>query len=289
VEEKRKRLHVNILKKTARKDPLQLIFEETLDSPSEVYHEASKLNDANIRSFRRRMQRVLGQEFFLRRISQAYKTYPTIESIALPKPLAETQPPLAQALREIILQRRSCRDYSGQALTQDQLSVVLRNSYGITGRALLPYKIEQNLRAVPSGGGLYPLELYAACFNVENIEPGVYHYRVADNQLEAVATGQFSEQFGRAFFYEEMFQQLPALIVITGILKRSSIKYNERAYRFMLLEAGHVGQNLCLSASALKLGNVMLGGFLDDDVSSLLGVDGTQETALYAAAIGGMQ
>ncbi len=280
---------MNILKKTPRKDPLQLIFAETLDSPSEIYHEASKLNQANIRGFRRRMQRVLGQEFFLRRISQAYKTYPTKESVALLKPRAEDQPPLVKALREIIVKRRSCRDYSGLALTQDQLGVILHNSYGITGRAMLPHNIEQMLRAVPSGGGLYPLELYAACFDVEGVEPGVYHYRVPEHQLETVAAGQFREEFGRAFFYEEMFQKLPALFIITGILKRSSIKYNERAYRFMLLEAGHVGQNLCLSAGALQLGNVMLGGFMDDEVNALLGVDGLQEAALYAAAIGGMK
>ncbi|HYX26966.1 MAG TPA: SagB/ThcOx family dehydrogenase [Pyrinomonadaceae bacterium] len=280
---------MNILKKTARKDPLVLLFEETITSPQEISHEASKLNHANIRGFRRRMQRVLGQEFFLKRIAQAYKTYPTIQSIALPKPLAASQPPLAQALFEIIAGRRSCRAYDGSAVTQDQLSTVLQNSYGITGRAMLPFKIEQRLRAAPSGGGLYPLEVYAACFDVEGITPGIYHYRTIDHHIEPIKLGQFRDEFGRAFFYEEMFQKLPLLVIITGVLKRSSIKYNERAYRFMLLEAGHVGQNLCLSATALKLGSVMLGGFMDDDVSTLLGVDGLQEAALYSAAIGGTQ
>lgn len=280
---------MDILKKTPRKDPFKLIYEDSMTSPSELYHETSKLNQCNIRGFRRRMQRVLGQEYFLRRISQAYKTYPTSPHIALP-PLAETvvQSPPVQALHDIIAKRRSCRDYTGRALSQVELGTLLRNGYGITGHAMLPHQIEQKLRAVPSGGALFPLELYAVCFRVAGIAPGIYHYRVPGHELELVKSGQYEEEFGRAFFYEEMFRQLGALILITGILKRSSIKYNERGYRFMVLEAGHVGQNLCLSASALQLGNVMLGGFMDDDVNNLIGLDGVQETTLYAAAFGGM-
>jgi SagB-type dehydrogenase family enzyme len=83
-----------------------------------------------------------------------------------------------------------------------------------------------------------------------------------------------------------MFQQVSAVLVISGILKRSSLKYGERAYRFMMIEAGHVGQNICLTSFALNLGCLMLGGFNDDEVDDLLGIDGVSETTLYASAIG---
>lgn len=194
---------------------------------------------------------------------------------------------MAKSLREIIVKRRSAREYSGSALSINDLSIVLRNSYGITGRAILLHEIEQKLRAVPSGGALYPLELYVACFRVDGVEPGIYHYNVQDESLECTQPGQFREEFGRICFTEKMFSNLPVLVIITGILQRSSLKYSERAYRFMVLEAGHVGQNLCLSATALGLGSLMLGGYLDDEIDRMIGVDGVQETTLYMAVVGG--
>lgn len=280
---------MDILKKTNRKDPMRLIYEEPLYSPSEIYQEVSKLNATNIRRFRRRIQRVLGQEYFLRRISQAYKLYPTCPCVLLPSGAELSEPPAAKSLREVIVKRRSAREYSGSALSINDLSIVLRNSYGITGRAILLHEVEQKLRAVPSGGALYPLELYAACFRVDGVEPGVYHYNVQDESLECTQPGQFREEFGRICFTEKMFSNLPVLVIITGILKRSSLKYSERAYRFMVLEAGHVGQNLCLSATALGLGSLMLGGYLDDEIDRMIGVDGVQETTLYMAAVGGIE
>lgn len=267
---------------------MRLIYEESLYSPSEIYQEAAKLNSSNIRKFRRRIERVLGQEFFLRRISQAYKMYPTCPRIALPSGAELVETPLAKSLREAIVKRRSSRDYSGLPLSMNDVSIVLRNSYGVTGRATLQHDVEQKLRAVPSGGALYPLEIYAACFNVDGVEPGVYHYNVQEESLECVRQGQFSAEFGRICFTEAMFSKLPMLVIISGILKRSSLKYSERAYRFMVLEAGHVGQNLCLSATALGLGSLMLGGYLDEEIDKILGVDGVQETALYMAAVGGI-
>ncbi|PYP83520.1 MAG: hypothetical protein DMF61_23145 [Blastocatellia bacterium AA13] len=279
---------MDILKKTNRKDPMRLIYEESLYSPSEIYQEVSKLNASNIRRFRRRIERVLGQEFFLRRISQAYKMYPTCPRVVLPSGAELVEPPLAKSLRETIVKRRSARAYSGQPLSINDLSIVLRNSYGITGRATLLHNVEQKLRAVPSGGALFPLELYVACFRVDGIEPGIYHYNVQDESLECVRQGQLDGEFGRICFTEEMFSKLPALVMISGLLKRSSLKYSERAYRFMVLEAGHVAQNLCLSTSALGLGSLMIGGYLDEEIDQLLGVDGVQETVIYMAAVGGV-
>ena len=160
------------------------------------------------------------------------------------------------------------------------------NAYGITARTALAPGIEQKIRAVPSGGALYPLELYVAAHNVEGMEPGVYHYGVEAHSLELVQAGQFNTQIGRAVFYEDMFRTVSATFIITGVLRRSSIKYGERAYRFMLMEAGHLGQNIALTAAALNLACLTLGGFHDDDMDEVVGVDGVSETTLYAAAIG---
>ena len=276
---------MDILQKRPRKDLVKLLY-ETPDLVAEMYHEASKLNEANGRSFRRRIQKIISPEFFLKIISQGYKTYPTSDTVGLPADKEIEQPELARDLRRIILKRRSVRAFSGQPISAANLSTLLWNSYGITGRFHLPFEIEQKVRSVPSGGALFPLEIYVGCFRVDGIEAGIYHYNVQEHCLELVRTGMFEKELGTAFFYEEMFTQISVAVIITGILRRSSLKYGERSYRFMTLEAGHVGQNLCLSASALDLGCVMLGGFMDDDVNRIIEVDGVDEFTLYGAAIG---
>jgi SagB-type dehydrogenase family enzyme len=168
----------------------------------------------------------------------------------------------------------------------DNLANIIFNSYAVTAKTYLKPGIEQKLRAIPSGGALYPLELYVAAFNVSGLSPGIYHYNVEAHALEAVRTGRFSAEFGRAVFYEDMFKDVSATFVITGRIRRSFIKYGERSYRFMTLEAGHLGQNICLASFALDLGCLMLGGFFDDDIDDLLGVDGVNEMTLYTATVG---
>lgn len=277
---------MDIMQKRLRKDPLKLLYEDTINSQAEIYHELSKITHANGRSFRRRIQSIIGPEFFLKRLSQGYKSYPTSESVPLPKGPQVSETPLGQELRKMVLNRRSVRRFTGQAISLNEISVLMRNTYGITGRQTLQYNIEQILRAVPSGGALYPLELYVASFNVEGLEPGIYHYNVQKHSLEHVRSGQFQTELGKAFFYEEVFKNVSAQVIITGVLKRSYLKYGERSYRFMTLEAGHVGQNLVLSAVANNLGCLMLGGYIDDDVNNILQIDGVNESTLYGAAIG---
>jgi SagB-type dehydrogenase family enzyme len=76
------------------------------------------------------------------------------------------------------------------------------------------------------------------------------------------------------------------VFVLTGIALKSRLKYGERGYRFMLLEAGHIAQNLLLTANALGLGALPIGGFVDDELDRLLDVDGVEETSLYLVAVG---
>jgi len=63
-------------------------------------------------------------------------------------------------------------------------------------------------------------------------------------------------------------------------------KYNERGYRFVLLDAGHLGQNVCLMATAMNLGVLPIGGFLDDELNRLLDIDGVHESVVYPLLVG---
>jgi SagB-type dehydrogenase family enzyme len=281
-----RRKKMEIMQKRVQKDPLRILHDEPIHNLSEIYHEASKLNQVNGRAYRRHIEKIIGSELFLKYLSQSYKSYPTAPVLKLPESTAPPAPPAATTLREVICKRRSVRKFTDQRLAAWEVGAILQNAYGITGQLTLPYKIVQNVRTVPSGGALYPLEIYAISFRVDDLAPAVYHYNVSENYLEKIRPGEFAEQLGPAFFLEEMFSQVGVLIAIAGVLKRSSIKYGNRAYRFMMLEAGHVGQNICLTASALNLGCVMMGGFFDGEVNQVLGLDGVNETVLYCSAVG---
>jgi SagB-type dehydrogenase family enzyme len=277
---------MDIMQKRERKDPLTTLYSEPLFSLSELYHEASKLTKVNGRDYRRNIQKVTGSPFFLRRLMQPYKTYPTLPFIALPNSDEMTEPQPALALKQMIAERRSAREFAEPGIGLEEASILLRNAYGITGDLKLPFDIDHKVRGVPSGGALYPLELYLVSFRVNGLERGVYHYNVLEHGLEFVQAGDFAEKLGAAYFLQDTFKTAAALVLIAGVLQRSAIKYGERAYRFMLIEAGHVGQNLCLSAAALSLGCVPLGGFMDDEINEVLGLDGVNEMALYGAAFG---
>lgn len=82
-------------------------------------------------------------------------------------------------LEEAIQRRRSIRDYSGKPLTMKQLSLLLHSAYGIT-------EPSGPLRASPSAGALYPLELYPVVNRVEGLVSGVYHYRPKDHSLDLI-------------------------------------------------------------------------------------------------------
>jgi SagB-type dehydrogenase family enzyme len=277
---------MDIFQKRSRKDPLRLIFGSPDCTSAEVYHEASKINEANGLSFRRRIGTVLGSPFYLKLITRGYKAYPTAQKMSLPDYTEFEDTARSRKLREITVRRRSVREFSGETISLNNVAHILFNSYGITGRMTLSFGIEQDARAVPSGGALYPLELYFAAHKVDGLEPGIYHYNVEGHSLELVREGQFSAKFGRALFYDDMFKNVAGTLVIAAVPRRSSLKYGERSYRFMNLEAGHVGQAACLTAGALDIGCVMLGGFYDDDIDDLIGVDGVNEMTLYTCALG---
>jgi SagB-type dehydrogenase family enzyme len=73
---------------------------------------------------------------------------------------------------------------------------------------------------------------------------------------------------------------------VTALFGRSTFKYGPRGYRFVLLEAGHVAQNINLTASALKLGSLNLGGFIDRETDAFLHLDGVSHSTVYSIAVG---
>jgi SagB-type dehydrogenase family enzyme len=202
-------------------------------------------------------------------------------AVSLPAPGA-----LRIELSDAIRRRYSCRRFASLPVSLENLGTILFSAYGNVGAAQFA-AMEMITRTVPSGGGLYPLELYAIVLNVSSLSGGVYHYNALHHLLEQIREGNVPKHFLSELFLGQPYAADCAfLIVLTAIFDRSLWKYGDRGYRYLLFEAGHAAQNANLAAAALGLGSLNLGGFFDVDLHALLELEGEEEAPVYAIAIG---
>jgi SagB-type dehydrogenase family enzyme len=188
-------------------------------------------------------------------------------------------------LWKLLARRRSRREYdAGRSLTAENLSALLWATQGVTAR----YG-DVLFRTAPSAGGLYPVETYLLVRAVEGIEPGIYHFRPDAFDLEFLKKGNLARDLAEAALGQQLVMAAQATFIWTAIVERSRWKYRQRAYRYIYLDAGHIGENLYLAAGALGLGCCAIGAFYDDKVNAIIGVDGVEEAAIYLATIGWLQ
>jgi SagB-type dehydrogenase family enzyme len=205
----------------------------------------------------------------------AYKNYPEAASTALPEAVEVRTP-----LEVVIRQRRTAETFGRASISLSDFATLLRLACGVTRDGRLP------LRAAPSPGGLYAVETYPVVFNVTGLSTGVYHYIPIEHKIECVRALPGVEDLWSAL-PPGWHNETPALaVVLIARLPRVQAKYGERGYRFVLQESGHIAQNLSLASAALGLAAACVGGFFDDAMNSLIGVDGEREVALYAILIG---
>lgn len=182
--------------------------------------------------------------------------------------------------------RCSCRDFSGAAIGLGQLGSVLHHAYGVWGTDHWG-ATEFLERPVPSGGGMFPLEAHAIVRDVEELTPGIYHYVPILHGLEQYREVRVPDPLLKYLFMGQYpVTMASTILVITAVVERSMKKYRDRGYRYMLLEAGHVAQNINLSCVGLGLQSLNIGGFFDDELSRLCGLSDQKEIALYAVAVG---
>ena len=204
-----------------------------------------------------------------------FKTYTDAERFALPDPRGYR----GLSLEEAVEARRSVRDYAAEPLSLEDLSRLLHAAQGVTESRL-------GFRAAPSAGALYPIELYPIVHDVAGLEPGIYHYAVQEHELEQVEAGDFRGATTRAGLGQSFLGQAGACLVLSAVFQRTRWRYRERTYRYVMLEAGHVAQNVYLAAASMGLGACAVGAFLDDALNELLGLDGAEEAALYVVSVG---
>lgn len=182
----------------------------------------------------------------------------------------------------LLLHRRTCRDYNSSAsMSLNHLAALLWATQGLTTQ-----QGDTFLRTAPSAGGLYPIETYLAVRSVEGLSQGIYHFRPGDFDLELLKQGDFSSALAQAALEQNMFQVAQTTFIWSAIISRSKWKYNQRAYRYIYLDAGHIAQNLYLAAETIGLGVCAVGSFYDDACNQILGLDGKEETVVYMGTVG---
>lgn len=211
---------------------------------------------------------------------------PGRESPGAPWTALPDGPPVTRMLSQVLAERVSCRSFRDEAVDLARLATLVRGCYGM-GQRLALDDLEVVERPNPSAGGLYPLELSLVVRDVEGLAPGVHHYVPAADGLELLREGPFPQEWVEYLFMGQPWVARAAVVVVlSAVTGRSLVKYGDRGYRYLLLEAGHVTQTLVLLAAGLGLGAVTIGGFYDDELAGLLRVDAEREVPLYATAVG---
>jgi SagB-type dehydrogenase family enzyme len=249
----------------------------------EIYHENSKQRRNDL-DFNRRVHYLTRSTFFHQILARTFKTYPGTEVVSLPRP----KPSPGPGFEHTVVLRRSIRRFTGDSLELAELARLLLFGCGLTGQLQPAGEAgsPQPVRAAPSAGAVYPVEIYLVVSSVKGLDAGIYHYSVDRHVLELLRVGTFGEILASAASDPATFTRAAVAFVITGMFGRSHFKYGERAYRFTLLEAGHICQNLLLAVTELGLGAVPVGGFIDEEVNALIDLDGVDEAALYLVAVG---
>jgi SagB-type dehydrogenase family enzyme len=209
------------------------------------------------------------------------KHYPKAAKIALPAPQQSGEFP------RVLLARRTWRKFSSQPVELSALSTLLGFSFGVRCWVDVPGLGRLALKTSPSEGSRHPIETYVLARRVANLPPGLYHYAADKHCLERLKRGANSSQLSRYLAGQKWYGKAAALILMTAVFGRPQWKYQSpRAYRAVLIDAGHLCQTFCLVATWLGLAPFCSMALADSRIEADLGIDGVSESVLYAAGVG---
>lgn len=252
------------------------IYEHINPSISELFHENSKLNLYTLKLLQYSMAQAVSNPDFKKASLQNNKVYPTAKRIPLKK-----RSNLNSNLGEDILNRKSERKFKDKPLTFQSLSDLLSYSGGISH-----VQGKFQFRTYPSGGALYPLEIYLLVNKVKSLEQGVYHFNVRSNCLEQLKVNNVKNEATKLGIRDQGFFDSAVTIMVSAVFKRTTYKYGDRGYRFVLMEVGHLLQNISLVATALGIGSCEIGGYQDDEDNQFLNIDGVNEAIVGEMILG---
>jgi SagB-type dehydrogenase family enzyme len=201
--------------------------------------------------------------------------------IDLPAPL--DLPAYQISLTSAIENRRSVRRYAEQALTLEELSFLLWCTQGVKEQI----DTYATLRNVPSAGARHAFETLLLVNNVAGLKPGLYRYLAIAHKLLQMSTEEgLADRLTEACLDQPHVKRSGVTFFWIAIPYRMAWRYGERGYRYLHLDAGHVCQNLYLSAEAIGAGVCAIAAFQDQELNSTLGLDGEEQFVIYLATVG---
>jgi len=269
-----------------RKSKIQSIGDKWVNSQAAILHEHTKYSEMTILKKALRMNEYAMEPRNKLETVRNFKEYLHEKSVLLNKPELTKHDFVG-----LLQSRRSSRNFSSETVQFQELSNLLGWSAGVTKKNDITDPPELagetvNYRAYPSGGSLYPCETYVIALNINELDRGVYHYDSVNHALDPIDKDIKIQEIENCFFTEGQINNIACIIVVTSVFERCVTKYGDRGYRLSLLEAGHLVQNILLSATAQNLASVSWGGFHDNTLATMLKTDVISEAPIHAALIG---
>jgi len=189
------------------------------------------------------------------------------ETLSLPPPRKDGP----MSVEAAIARRRSIRDYARSPIPLEAISQLLWSAAGITGSGFM--------RAAPSAGACYPLEVYLAC------EQGLFHYIPQRHALVKVQAQDIRQALCDAAWGQEFVAAAAVSLIFAAVYERTTARYGERGIRYVHMDVGHAAENVHLQAEALGLGSVPVGAFDDKAVEDVLRLPAEQKP-IYIVPVG---
>ncbi len=197
---------------------------------------------------------------------------------------------LDNALYKTILSRKTNYNLSRINLNHMDISTLLLNSYFVKEK-------DENLntyRSTPSAGKRHASEIFFHYSskddkkenNLSDFKQGLYYYNPVNEEIRHILNKNCSEELSTMLVQNELVNKTMLHIFVTSVFSRLTSKYDDRGYRFLLIEAGHIAQNINLVATAMGLSCINIGGFYEEPVNHFLEIDGTNHSTVYMILIG---
>lgn len=188
---------------------------------------------------------------------------------------------------QVLMARRTQRHFSSRRPTLETIAQLLSLVWGVKGYFYAPGFGKLLRKTSPSAGARHPGEVYLMALRIKNLSPGLYHYHPSRHRLKTISTGASRDQAWQYCAEQTFVKNAAALFLMTAVFPRTMWKYHRpRAYRAVLLDAGHLCQTFYLVATWLGLAPFCTAALKDTLIEKHLGIDGIRESVLYVAGIG---
>ncbi len=205
----------------------------------------------------------------------------------MPGPRVALPPATAAPMDEVLGRRRTWRNFGPGAVPLAALSRLLFQTFGVQAWGHVEGQGRVALKTSPSGGARHSIEAYVCALDVEGLDAGAYHYDAEDHALVTLGAPVGKADVVRWLAGQKFYEGASAIVVMCPVFPRAMWRYPfSRAYRAVLIEAGHLGQTFCLLATEMGLAPFCTMAMREQEIERVLGLDGVAECPVYVVGVG---